>query len=189
MLAFTQARVADTPDELWFLEHEPVYTLGISRRREHVIDPGPIPVIETDRGGQVTYHGPGQLVAYTLLDLRRRNLDIRSLVSALEQSVIALLDSLGIAARSRCDAPGVYVAGAKIASIGLRIRHGCSYHGMALNVAMDLAPFARINPCGFPGMAVTDLRELGGPADLATVREALLPELISRLAPLPPGAS
>lgn len=157
MRAFTDAREADTPDELWLLEHPPVFTLGQAGRPEHLLAPGDIPVIRTDRGGQVTYHGPGQLVAYLLLDLRRAGIGIKRLVERLEQAIIDLLAEHGVAAERRANAPGVYVAGAKIASLGLRVRNGCSYHGLALNVDMDLEPFGRINPCGYAGLAVTRL--------------------------------
>ncbi len=164
MRAFTSARDAGTPDELWLVEHPPVYTQGLAGRAEHVHDPADIPVIATERGGQVTYHGPGQVVAYLLLDLRRRSLGVRELVQRIEQGTIDCLASLGIAATTRPGAPGVHVAdgdvgpGAKIASIGLKVSRGCTYHGMALNVAMDLSPFERIDPCGYPGLAVTDVR-------------------------------
>lgn len=162
MREFTLARTAATADELWLLEHPPVYTAGIAGRPEHWprVDNG-IPVIRVDRGGQITYHGPGQLVAYLLLDLRRRGLTIRPLVRRMEQAVIDLLAGYGIAARGRSDAPGVYVGGAKIAALGLRIRNGCCYHGLALNVDVDLAPFGAINPCGYAGLEVTSTRSLG----------------------------
>ena len=161
MRAFTVARGPDTLCELWLLEHPAVFTQGQAGRDEHLLDPGDIPVVKTDRGGQVTYHGPGQLVAYLLLDLRRAGLGVRRLVDLTERSVIDLLAARGIAADSRRDAPGVYVADRKIASLGLRIRHRCSYHGVALNVSNDLSPFARIDPCGFPGLAVTRTADLG----------------------------
>ena len=160
MRAFTAVRNPDTPDELWLLEHPPVFTLGQAGRPEHLLDPGPIPVVRTDRGGQVTYHGPGQLVAYLLYDLHRAGIGVRRLVGLLEQSVIDLLAARGIGALARADAPGVYVDGAKIASVGLRVSRGCSYHGIALNVDLDLDPFRRINPCGYPGLAVTRLADL-----------------------------
>lgn len=160
MRAFTDGRDADTPDELWLLQHPPVFTLGQAGRREHLLDPGEIPVIQVDRGGQVTYHGPGQLIVYVLFDLRRGGVGVKRLVNLLEQAVIDLLAARGISAAARPDAPGVYVDGAKIASLGLRIRQGCSYHGLALNVDMDLSPFQRINPCGFPGLKVTQLADL-----------------------------
>jgi lipoyl(octanoyl) transferase len=161
MQSFTEQRDADSADQVWLLQHPPVFTLGMNGRREHLLEPGDIPVVEVDRGGQVTYHGPGQLVAYTLLDLRRRGLGIRRLVDVLEQSVVDWLGSHGVTARARREAPGVYVDGAKVAALGLRVRRGCSYHGLSLNVDMDLAPFARINPCGYEGLAVTQLRDLG----------------------------
>lgn len=160
MQAFTDRRTGQTPDELWFVEHPPVFTLGISANDEHVLDPGGIEVVETDRGGQVTYHGPGQLVCYVLLDLRRLGLGIRGLVELLEKAVIASVEAHGIRAYARRDAPGVYVDGRKLAAIGLRVRRGCSYHGIAINVAMDLEPFSRINPCGFEGLEVTQLSAL-----------------------------
>jgi lipoyl(octanoyl) transferase len=181
MLRFTESRSADTPDEIWFLEHPPVFTLGLNADRSHVLAPGEIPVVAADRGGQVTYHGPGQLVAYLLVDLRRAGLNIRDIVSAMEGSVIGTLGHFGVQATSHSEAPGVYVGSAKIASVGLRIKRGCSYHGLALNVRMDLEPFSRINPCGYSGLAVTQLADLGGPADPAVVASALEPRLIAAL--------
>ena len=181
MQAFTDNRTAGTPDEIWFTEHEPVFTLGLNTAPEHLLAPGDIPVIQIDRGGQVTYHGPGQLMIYPLIDLRRAGLGVRDLVTALEQSVVELAAEYGIEAESRCDAPGVYVDGVKLASIGLRIRRGASFHGMALNVDADLEPFSRINPCGFKGLEMTDLARLGGDRDLATVRDRLLPLLLRHL--------
>jgi lipoyl(octanoyl) transferase len=169
MQRFTDARDASTPDELWLLEHPPVYTLGMAADRSHLLVPGDIPVIATDRGGQVTYHGPGQLVAYPLLDVRRLGLSVRALVLKLEQAVIELAAAHGITAVGRRDAPGVYVDGRKLGSLGLRIRRGASYHGLALNVDMDLSPFARINPCGMVGMEVTQLADLGVQADVEQV--------------------
>jgi lipoyl(octanoyl) transferase len=166
MQSFTDDRTAATTDELWFLQHPPVFTMGMNASREHLLMPGDIPVVQIDRGGQVTYHGPGQLVVYPLLDLERAGLGVRQLICALEQSVIDLAGSLGIEAYGRRDAPGVYVDGSKLASIGLRIRKGCSYHGMALNVDLDLEPFSRINPCGYQGMQVTRLADLGVNAGL-----------------------
>ena len=177
MRAFTDARDGGTPDELWLTEHPPVFTQGQAGRAEHLLDPGDIPVVPIDRGGQITYHGPGQILAYLLLDLRRRNLGVRELVERMEQSVIALLAEYGIAAHGRRDAPGVYVDDAKIAALGLRVRHGRCYHGLALNVNMDLAPFSRINPCGYPGLAVTRLVDLGGPGDLEAVGSRLAEHL------------
>ena len=173
MQDFTRGRGPNTPDELWLLEHPPIFTLGQAGLAEHVLDPGGIPVVKVDRGGQVTYHGPGQIIAYLLLDLRRAGLGIKGLVHLLEQSVIDLLARYGIASALRVGAPGVYVGGAKIASLGLRVRHGCSFHGLALNVDMDLEPFSRINPCGYPGLPVTQLRDLGGPSDVDRVWEDL----------------
>jgi lipoyl(octanoyl) transferase len=161
MRAFTDKRTPTTPSELWLLEHRPVFTLGQAGRDEHVRSPGAIPVVRSDRGGQVTYHGPGQLVAYLLLDLRAAQLGVRPLVTLLERTLVGLVAELGIAAEARPDAPGVYVGGRKIASLGLRVRRGCSYHGVALNVDLDLEPFSRIDPCGFAGLAVTSLRDLG----------------------------
>ena len=181
MKEFSDARVTATPDEIWFLEHPPVYTLGLGGRSEHVLDPGGIPVVRADRGGQVTYHGPGQLVVYTLLDLKRAGLAIRPLVTRLEQSVIDLLEEFGIEGERRAGAPGVYVNGAKIASLGVRVRRGCCYHGLALNVAMDLAPFRGINPCGYAGLAVTQLRDLGVNTDCDAVSNRLAPHLLQNL--------
>jgi lipoyl(octanoyl) transferase len=161
MRAFTDTRAADTLDELWSVEHPPVFTQGLAGKAEHLLAPGDIPVIRVDRGGQVTYHGPGQVVVYCLLDVRRLGFSVRALVTALERSVIDLIAAHGVAAHARPDAPGVYVGDAKVASLGLRIRQGRSYHGLSLNVAMDLEPFTRINPCGYRGLRVTQLRDLG----------------------------
>lgn len=165
MQDFTSVRDADTPDEIWLTEHPPVYTLGLAGRREHLLRDNGISVIKVDRGGQVTYHGPGQLVVYALFDLRRLRLGVRAMVRSLEAAVINWLESLGIAAYGKAAAPGVYVrrddAEAKIGALGLKVRNGCTYHGVAVNVAMDLAPFSDIDPCGYPGLAVTDLRALG----------------------------
>ena len=155
MQDFTNQRTADTADELWLVQHPPVFTQGQAGKAEHLLLPGDIPVVQVDRGGQVTYHGPGQLVAYPLVDVRRLGLGVRELVSRIEQSLIDLLASYGVSAEARADAPGVYVNGAKIASLGLRIRRGCSFHGLALNVDMDLQPFQRINQCGYAGLAMT----------------------------------
>ena len=177
MRAFTEGRDATTADELWWVEHPPVFTLGLAGRTEHLLAPGDIPVVRVDRGGQVTYHGPGQLVVYCLLDVRRLGLSVRTLVTALERAVIALLAAHGVTARSRPHAPGVYVGDAKIASLGLRIRQGRSYHGLSLNVDLDLEPFTRINPCGYPGLRVTQLRDLGVELTPATVAGKLLPLL------------
>ena len=181
MQEFNRSRTSRTPDEIWFLEHDPVFTLGLNGRREHVLAPGDIPVIDTDRGGQVTYHGPGQLVVYPLLDLKRLELSVRDLVLWLENATISTVAHWGIVAEGRRDAPGVYVAGAKLASLGLRIRQGGSYHGLALNVDLDLEPFGRINPCGFAGLQVTRLSALGGPANLREVAEVLAIELLAGL--------
>ncbi len=169
MRDFTGVRGPDTPDELWLLQHPPVYTLGLNASPAHLLSAGTIPVVQTDRGGQVTYHGPGQLMVYLLLDLQRAGLGIRQVVCALEDAVITLVAAHGITASARREAPGVYVDGAKLASVGLRVRRGCTYHGLALNVAVDLKPFAGINPCGYPGLAVTSLELLGGPTDLNQV--------------------
>ena len=159
MQQFTDARTSSTLDEIWFVEHPPVFTLGLNANREHLIAPGEIPVVQIDRGGQVTYHGPGQLVVYPLIDLRRRSLNVRELVVALENAVIGYVAELGVTAQGSRRAPGVYVDGAKLASIGLRIRRGASYHGLALNVSLDLTPFERINVCGHRGLAVTQLED------------------------------
>lgn len=177
MRAFTETRDADTLDELWLVEHPPVFTQGLAGKAKHLLAPGDIPVIQVDRGGQVTYHGPGQVVVYCLLDVRRLGLSVRGLVTALEQAVIDLLAAYGIIAQARPDAPGVYVDGAKVASLGLRIRQGRSYHGLSLNVDMDLEPFTRINPCGYPGLQVTQLRDLGVLLTPDAVAEELLPVL------------
>jgi len=182
MQAFTDGRDATTPDELWLVEHPPVFTQGMNGRPEHLLDPGDIPVVAVDRGGQVTYHGPGQVVAYPLIDLRRRGLGIRELVRRLEFAVIDLLAGYGIEAIGRRDAPGVYVNGCKIASLGLRVRRGCSYHGLSLNVDLDLAPFSRINPCGFPGLEVIRTADIGGPATWDEAATALVPHLLRQLA-------
>ncbi len=185
MRAFTDARDAETPDELWLLEHPPVFTLGQAGRREHLLDPGDIPVIQVDRGGQVTYHGPGQLIAYLMLDLRRVGLGVKRLVNLLEQAVIELLGGYGIEAARRADAPGVYVADAKIASLGLRVRNGCCYHGLALNVAMDLEPFGRINPCGYAGLAITQISDLISGISVTEAGNALAGTLGRVLGPKP----
>jgi len=181
MQTFTDRRDAQTADEIWLLQHPPVYTLGLNGSPEHLLAPADIPVINIDRGGQVTYHGPGQLVVYPMIDLRRQSLGVRELVSALEQSVIDLAANHGIDAQARADAPGVYVAGRKLASLGLRIRRGCSYHGLAFNIDMDLEPFSRINPCGFEDLEVTQLKDLGGPADLERVATELEKYLLKNL--------
>ncbi|MFT4047560.1 MAG: lipoyl(octanoyl) transferase LipB [Solimonas sp.] len=190
MRAFTDARGPDTPDEIWLLEHPPVFTQGQAGKTEHVLASGDIPVVQSDRGGQVTYHGPGQLVAYFLIDLHRRGYGIRSLVTRLEQSMVALLGDCGVRAYADPEAPGVYVDDAggrrmKIGSLGLRVRRGCTYHGLALNVAMDLEPFSRINPCGHQGLRMTQLSAFGGPATVAGAGEALLAHLLRNVT-LPP---
>jgi lipoyl(octanoyl) transferase len=181
MQSFTDRRDEQTMDEIWFLQHPPVYTLGLNGSPEHLLAPADIPVINIDRGGQVTYHGPGQLVVYPLINLRNQQLGVRELVSALEQSVIDLVADYGIEAKPRADAPGVYVDGRKLASLGLRIRRGCSYHGLAFNIDMDLEPFSRINPCGFEDLEVTQLKDLGGPGDLEQVARELEPHLLKHL--------
>lgn len=182
MRQFTEARTEETPDELWVLEHPPVYTLGLNGDRRHILaDTLPAPVITTDRGGQVTYHGPGQLVIYTLLDLNRRKLGVRALVTLLEQAVIRLLLQYGLRSASRPKAPGVYVDGRKIASLGLRVRRGCSYHGLSLNVDLDTAPFAAIAPCGQQGLEVTSLNALGIPVRCRETAAPLLLHLIQQL--------
>ncbi len=181
MQAFTDTRDESTPDEIWFTEHPPVFTLGLNASREHLLDAGDIPVVQVDRGGQVTYHGPGQLMIYPLVDLKRGALGVRDLVCGLEQSIVDLVATHGIEAAARRDAPGVYVEGRKIASVGLRIRRGASFHGMALNVDVDLEPFSRINPCGFRDLEVTDLRALGITDDRQSIRAAVERNLLGRL--------
>lgn len=178
MQDFTNSRQADTADELWFLQHPPVYTLGKNGKAEHLLNPENIPVVNSDRGGQVTYHGPGQIVVYTLLDLKRLKIGVRQLVTLLEQSVIDLLAAYGIAANARSDAPGVYVNDAKIAALGLRVRKGCSFHGLALNVDMRLEPFSRINPCGYEGLEVTQLTSLVPNIQIETVVDELQQRLL-----------
>ena len=181
MQQFTDARTESTRDEIWFTEHPPVFTMGLNASKEHLLAPGDIPVVQIDRGGQVTFHGPGQLMIYPLLDLRRSATGVRTLVTALEQSVVDLAAEFDIDAASRVDAPGVYVAGEKLASVGLRIRRGCSFHGMALNVDIDLEPFSRINPCGYRELEMTDLKRLGINADLDEVWPRLLPHFLRHL--------
>jgi lipoyl(octanoyl) transferase len=183
MQSFTAQRTAETPDELWLTEHDPVFTQGAAGRAEHLLAPGDIEVVQSDRGGQVTYHGPGQLVIYLMVDVRRAHLTPRGLVSLIEASIIDLLASYGIDAARRADAPGVYVAGAKVASLGLRIRRGCAYHGLAVNVNMELEPFKRINPCGLRDIEVTQLADLGGPTCIDDIKAPLTERLISRLYP------
>ena len=177
MQAFTDARTAETPDELWLVEHDPVFTLGQAGKMEHVLFAGDIPVVPVDRGGQVTYHGPGQIVAYPLFDLRRLGVGVRELVNRIEEAGIRTLARYGITAVRREGAPGIYVDDAKIMALGLRVRRGCSFHGLALNVNMDLEPFERINPCGYAGLRVTQVVDSGGPAALAPVEAALVDEL------------
>ena len=183
MQRFTDERklVPDTQDEVWLVQHPPVFTQGQAGKAEHLLLPGDIPVVKSDRGGQVTYHGPGQLVAYLMLDVRRLGYGVRELVTRMEQCLIDLLASYGVSAAAKADAPGVYVDGAKIASLGLRIRNGCSFHGLALNVDMDLEPFRRINPCGYAGLAMTQLRDHAGPIEFAEVGARLRTQLVKHL--------
>jgi lipoyl(octanoyl) transferase len=181
MQRFTDERDVSVRDEIWFLEHPSVFTLGLNGKPEHVLAAGDIPVVQIDRGGQVTYHGPGQLVVYPLLDLRRYTLGVRELVMALEAAVIDTVAQWGISAVARRDAPGVYVQDRKLASIGLRIRRGCCYHGLALNVSMELEPFQRINPCGYQGLQVTDLARLGVVSTTQQLAQQLAPQLLMRL--------
>ncbi len=181
MQRFTDERNASTPDEIWFLEHPPVFTLGMNANAAHVLAPGDIPVVQIDRGGQVTYHGPGQLVVYPLIDLRRAQLGVRDIVTALEKSVILLAAEFGITAEARREAPGIYVAGQKLGSVGIRIRRHSSYHGLAVNVNLDLEPFQRINPCGYQGLEMTQLAELGGPDSVERAAAALEPHLLRAL--------
>ncbi len=181
MQKITDVRDENTPDEIWFLQHPPVFTLGMNASTEHLLAPGAIPVVPIDRGGQVTYHGPGQLVVYPLIDLRRASLGVRDMVTALERSVVDSAAEYGIEAYPRADAPGVYVEGMKLASVGLRVRRGCTYHGLAFNLDMDLEPFSRINPCGYQGLKVTQLSELGGPSDVAQMARVLAPHLLRHL--------
>jgi lipoyl(octanoyl) transferase len=188
MERWTDARADDAVDELWLVEHDPVFTLGQAGRPEHVLAAGDIPVVRTNRGGQVTYHGPGQVVAYPLVDLRRLGIGVREFVCRIEQALIDTLAHWDITALRREGAPGVYVDGAKIGALGLRVRRGCTFHGLAFNVGGDLAPFARINPCGYAGLAVTSMLKLGGPGDPDTVKPALVAEL-SRQLGLRPVAS
>lgn len=184
MKAFTDGRDADTPDEVWFTEHPQIFTLGLNADLSHVLSPGDIDVLQIDRGGQVTFHGPGQLVAYVMLDLRRRRMDIRRLVTSLEDAVIASLAPEGVEAYARRDAPGVYVDGRKFAALGLRVRRGCTYHGVAINVSMDLEPFRRIDPCGYAGLEVTQLAEFTPFDSIEKYRPVLETELERALAAL-----
>ncbi|HAS6188658.1 TPA: lipoyl(octanoyl) transferase LipB [Vibrio vulnificus] len=181
MHEFTDTRNEETPDEVWLVEHNPVFTQGQAGKAEHLLNTGDIPVVQSDRGGQVTYHGPGQLVAYFLINLRRKKLGVRDLVTTIESLVINTLKAYNIDSAARPDAPGVYVDGRKICSLGLRIRKGCSFHGLALNVNMDLSPFLRINPCGYQGMEMVQVSELGGPTDIALVEQQLVKELVNLL--------
>jgi len=177
MQQFTDSRGDSTTDELWVVEHDPVFTLGQAGKDEHVLAPGDIPVLHVDRGGQVTYHGPGQIVVYPLLDLRRLGIGVRDYVCRIEQAIIDTLDEWNIGAERLDGAPGVYVGGAKIAALGIRVRRGCSFHGLAFNVSLDLEPFHRINPCGYAGMQVTSVLDLGGPSGIEAVKAVLLSHL------------
>lgn len=178
MHQFTDQRDEQTADEIWLVEHHPVFTQGQTGKAEHLLNPGNIPVVQSDRGGQVTYHGPGQLVVYVLINLRRKKLGVRELVTGIEQLVIDTLKTYHINSAARPDAPGVYVDGKKICSLGLRIRKGCSFHGLALNVNMDLSPFLRINPCGYQGMEMVQVCDLGGPDNLAEIEQQMIQELV-----------
>ena len=181
MQTFTQTRPAEQIDEFWWVEHPAVFTQGQAGKEEHLLMPGDIPVVKVDRGGQVTYHGPGQLVGYTLIDIKRKGIGVRALVTAIEQSIVDLLQDNAIDAYAKKDAPGVYVNEQKIASLGLRIRRGCSFHGLALNVAMDLTPFQRINPCGYQGLQMTQTSQLGGPQNISVARQELTKQLVKHL--------
>lgn len=177
MSQFTGLRNEDTPDELWFLQHHPVFTQGQAGKKEHILSPGDIPIVQSDRGGQVTYHGPGQLVCYLMIDLKRKHLGVRDLIDGIENSIIQLLEGYGIESSAKREAPGVYVQDSKIAQLGLRVKKGCSYHGLSLNISMDLEPFERINPCGFAGLKVTDLRNLGVCEEFPMIATRLLRQL------------
>ena len=177
MQGFTDARDDATPDELWFVEHDPVFTLGQAGKDEHVLMPGDIPVIHVDRGGQVTYHGPGQIVLYPLLDLKRLGIGVRDYVCRIEQAIIDTLGEWNIGAERKEGAPGVYVNGAKVAALGIRVRRGCTFHGLAFNIAMDLEPFRRINPCGYAGLEVVSMSDLGGPGGMEAVKPVLLAQI------------
>lgn len=181
MQHFTQERASNTCDEIWCLQHQPVFTQGQAGKAEHLLNPGNIPVVQVDRGGQITYHGPGQLVCYLLLDLRRLGFGARELVTRIENALISLLKLYNVDAQSKADAPGVYVKDAKIAALGLRIRRACSFHGLSLNIDMDLSPFSAINPCGYQGLAITQLKALNPEATLQTVEKQLTTELIKQL--------
>src|SRR5690606_25397784 len=189
MRDFTDVRSGETPDEFWLLEHDPVFTLGQAGKPEHVLAAGDIPVIKVERGGQVTYHGPGQIVAYPLIDLRRLGIGVRELVCRIEQAIIDTLEHWNIIAVRREGAPGVYVADAKIGALGLRVRRGCTFHGLAFNVAMDLEPFRRINPCGYQGLQVTQVLDFGGPGSLAAVEDVLVDELAKQFGFAPQQAA
>jgi lipoyl(octanoyl) transferase len=181
MQQFTDQRDETTVDEIWLLEHPPVFTQGQAGKAEHLLFPGEIPVVQVDRGGQVTYHGPGQLVAYVLLNIKRRNLGVRQLVNLIEQSIIDTLAENQIQAFAKADAPGVYVDNKKVASLGLRVRKGCTFHGLALNVDMDLSPFSRINPCGYAGMQMVQSKDLGGPVSMTQAKQQLTSQLLKLL--------
>ena len=186
MRLFNMQRNALTLDEIWILEHPPVFTLGLNGKAQHILDAHAIPVIQCDRGGQVTYHGPGQLVAYVLLDLQRRHWGVKKLVNCLEQAIIELLADYAIQGQRRADAPGVYVDGAKIAALGLRVRQGCCYHGLSFNVDMDLTPFTYINPCGYQGLSSTQLKSLHPQLDYGLVKKQLISHLSQQLSPTSP---
>lgn len=179
MQEFTETRDANTPDEIWLLDHEPVYTQGQNGKPEHLLNPGNIPVVQVDRGGQITYHGPGQLIAYVLIDVRRRKMGVRPLVSAIENATINYLAAQGITAAARDDAPGVYIGNSKIASLGLRIRRGCSFHGLSFNINMDLSPFRGINPCGLDNITMTQLADLNGPDSVEAVQDVWVEHFLS----------
>jgi lipoyl(octanoyl) transferase len=181
MKSFTDSRDECVADEFWFVQHPPVYTLGQAGKVEHLLTPGDIPIVHSDRGGQVTYHGPGQLVCYLLLDIRRLQLGVRDLVTAIEQSIVQLINAYGVAAEAKREAPGVYVDGRKLAALGLRIRKGCSYHGLSLNVDMDLGPFSNINPCGIEGLEVVDIKRLGIDRPMAKIMEDLTDILVQQI--------
>lgn len=182
MQKFTDERGDDTPDEIWLLEHPPVFTQGQAGKAEHLLMPGDIPVVQVDRGGQVTYHGPGQLVAYVLLNIKRRNIGVRALVTLIEQVIVQTLAQSAVNAYAKSDAPGVYVNEQKVASLGLRVRKGCTFHGLALNVDMDLSPFGRINPCGYAGMKMVQSKDLGGPLTMAVAKAQISSQFVSQLA-------
>ncbi len=181
MKSFTDSRDERAADEFWFVQHPPVYTLGQAGEVEHLLTPGDIPIVHSDRGGQVTYHGPGQLVCYLLLDIRRLQLGVRDLVTAIEQSIVQLINSYGVAAEAKPEAPGVYVDDRKLAALGLRIRKGCSYHGLSLNVDMDLGPFSNINPCGIEGLEVVDMKRLGIDRSMAKITDELTDILVQQI--------